>query len=125
PFLLSGGEKQKVALACLLALDPQVLLLDEPAASLDPRSTGWLVDHLVASNLTVVASTHNLSMAAELGTRCLVMGENGRLLYDGPVHAALANLDLMETANLAHRHTHRHSGVAHTHVHVHDWEASR
>jgi len=123
PFNLSGGEKQKVALACLLALEPQVLLLDEPTANLDPRTAGWLVDLLIDSTQTVIVSTHNLSMAAELGSRALVLGENGQLLFDGPVSAALADLPLLEAANLAHRHKHYHGGVEHVHVHGHDWDA--
>lgn len=123
PFLLSGGEKQKLALASLLAVDPSLLLLDEPSASLDPATVGWLIDTLLDSPITVVAATHNLSLAAELGSRCLVLGQRGCLLYDGPVSAALQNLSLMEEARLAHRHKHRHDGQAHTHLHVHDWEA--
>jgi len=123
PFLLSGGEKQKLALASLLALEPQLLLLDEPSASLDPATVGWLIDTLLDSNITVVAATHNLSLAAELGNRCLVLGTGGRLLYDGPLSAALGNLPLLEEARLAHRHRHRHDGTSHTHVHTHDWDA--
>jgi cobalt/nickel transport system ATP-binding protein len=123
PFLLSGGEKQKLALASLLAVDPQLLLLDEPSASLDPATVGWLIDMLLDSDRTVVVSTHNLSLAAELGSRCLVLGQRGQLLYDGPVAAALGDLSLLEEARLAHRHRHRHGGVAHTHVHAHDWDA--
>lgn len=124
PFLLSGGEKQKVALACLLAVEPRLLLLDEPSASLDPATVGWLIDMLLDSAMTVVAATHNLSLAAELGSRCLVLGPGGRLLYDGPVTAALGNLALLEEARLAHRHKHRHDGTLHTHPHVHDWDGS-
>ncbi len=122
PFLLSGGQKQKLALACLLAVEPRLLLLDEPSASLDPATVGWLIDTLLESDMTVVAATHNLSLAAELGSRCLVLGERGRLLYDGPVEAALNNLALLEEARLAHRHRHRHDGATHVHLHVHDWE---
>lgn len=124
PFLLSGGEKQKLALASLLALQPRLLLLDEPSASLDPATVGWLIDTLLDSEMTVVAATHNLSLAAELGSRCLVLGAGGRLLYDGPVTAALGNLALLEEARLAHRHRHRHDGSLHSHVHVHDWEGN-
>jgi cobalt/nickel transport system ATP-binding protein len=122
PYALSGGEKQKVALAALLALEPACLLLDEPMANLDPRSTGWLVDHLVDTDATVLVSTHNLSMAAELGSRCLVLGEGGRLLYDGPIRPALGDADLLERANLVHRHRHRHGPLLHTHLHAHDWD---
>jgi cobalt/nickel transport system ATP-binding protein len=122
PFALSGGEKQKLALACLLALDPELLLLDEPGASLDPATVGWLVDTLVHSERTVVVSTHNLSMAAELGSRCVVLGEGGEILFDGPVKMALTGMALLEKAGLAHRHRHRHGGGEHVHVHGHDWE---
>jgi cobalt/nickel transport system ATP-binding protein len=121
PFALSGGEKQKVALAALLALDPRLLLLDEPGASLDPATVGWLVDTLVHSERTVVASTHSLSLAAELGSRCIVLGNNGEMLFDGPVRMALTGMALLEKAGLAHRHRHRHGGAEHAHIHGHDW----
>lgn len=126
PFQLSGGEKQKVALASLLVLEPGLLLLDEPTASLDPRTSGWLVDTLLDSPQTALITTHNLSLAAELGSRALVLGEGGRLLFDGPLPQALADLELLERAGLAHRHRHRHGGPAHchlhSHLHGHDWD---
>lgn len=125
PFALSGGQKQKVALAAILALEPRVLLLDEPVSSLDPRASGWLVDFLLDCGKTVVVSTHNLSMATELGERCLVLGEGGRPLYDGPLQEALHDRALLESADLVHRHRHRHDGVEHAHTHTHDWESSR
>ena len=121
PFNLSGGEKQKVALAALLALDPSLLLLDEPGASLDPATVGWLVDTLVHSNRTVVASTHSLSLAAELGSRCIVLASGGEILFDGPTRMALTGMELLEKAGLAHRHKHRHGAAEHAHVHGHDW----
>ncbi len=104
PFLLSGGQKQKVALACLLVLDPDLLLLDEPSSSLDPATVGWLVDTLVHSNKTLVVSTHNLSLAAELGERAVVLGDGGKILFDGPMRMALSGAQLLEQAGLAHRH---------------------
>jgi cobalt/nickel transport system ATP-binding protein len=125
PFALSGGQKQKVALAAILALEPRLLLLDEPVSSLDPRACGWLVDFLLDCGKTVVVSTHNLSMASELGERALVLGEGGRVLYDGPLRQALHDQALLESANLVHRHRHRHDGVEHAHTHTHDWESSR
>lgn len=122
PFRLSGGEKQKVCLASLLALEPELLLLDEPMASLDPRSTGWLVDLLQDLGITTVVTTHNLSMAPELGDRALVLSEHHRLLYDGPIGAFLKDRERLIEANLVHSHRHRHGDKEHRHFHVHDWE---
>lgn len=121
PFLLSGGQKQKLVLACLLALDPGFLALDEPSASLDPATVGWLIDTLLDSGRTVLASTHNLSLAAELGDRALILDAAGQLCYDGPLLPALQDVELLLAAGLAHRHRHRHGSHAHVHLHAHDW----
>lgn len=125
PFALSGGQKQKLALACLLVLEPQFLALDEPSASLDPRTVGWLIDTLLDTDKTLLVSTHNLSLAAELGERALILDEHGQLIFDGPLNSALHDLELLQAAGLAHRHRHRHAGQTHAHLHVHDWESSR
>ncbi|MBN2172385.1 MAG: ABC transporter ATP-binding protein [Candidatus Krumholzibacteriota bacterium] len=122
PWTLSGGEKQKLCLAALLAVEPRLLLLDEPTSGLDPRSTGWLVDFLQDLDQTVVVSTHNLSLAPELGERALVLGEDHGLLYDGPVDGFVADRELLRAANLVHAHRHRHGGLEHDHFHAHDWD---
>ncbi|MFB3907647.1 MAG: energy-coupling factor ABC transporter ATP-binding protein [Candidatus Eisenbacteria bacterium] len=122
PFGLSSGEKQRVCLAALLALEPRLLLLDEPTAHLDPRSTGWLVDFLQDLPVTTILSTHNLSLAGELGTRAVVLSEAGRLLYDGPVDGLSESRDTLVAANLVHIHTHKHAGREHRHFHGHDWD---
>lgn len=100
PFLLSGGEKQRLALACVLVMEPRLLLLDEPLAHLDPRTAGWLVDWLAQSPGTVITSTHQLGLAPRLGGRALVLAE-GALAFDGPVGAALADANLLRRADLA------------------------
>jgi cobalt/nickel transport system ATP-binding protein len=132
PFELSGGEKQKLALAALLVLEPDLLLLDEPTAHLDPRAVAWLVDWLLDAPQAALISTHNLSLARELASRCLVLGPAGTLLFDGPLVEALKDMDLLVAANLAHRHRHRHRYRAaggdqahmHSHFHTHDWDAT-
>jgi len=121
PFRLSGGEKQKVCLAALLALEPSILLLDEPTANLDPRSTGWLVDFLDELEVTIVTTTHNLGLAGELGERTLVLGEDHRLVFDGAIEDLLEDDARLQAANLVHVHRHRHRGVSHRHAHAHDW----
>jgi cobalt/nickel transport system ATP-binding protein len=122
PFELSGGEKKRVALAALLAIEPKVLLLDEPTAGLDPTSSAHLVDFLNhREDLTVIASTHNLSVVAEFGSRVLLLPPRaGALLYDGPPEGLLENEELLVESGLAHRHEHHHRDTAHAHFHVHD-----
>jgi cobalt/nickel transport system ATP-binding protein len=121
-FELSRGEIQKVCLAALLALEPRVLLLDEPTASLDPRSTGWLIDFLQDLDQTVVVTTHNLSMAHELGDRTLVLSEDHRVIFDGAVKELTADTDRLIAANLVHVHRHTHGDVEHRHYHTHEWD---
>jgi cobalt/nickel transport system ATP-binding protein len=124
PFELSGGEKKRVALAALLAVDPKVLLLDEPTANLDPATSARLVDFLAGlEGVTVIASTHNLTVADELGRRALLLApDRPGLLHDGPTGALLEDERLLVESGLAHRHVHAHGAAVHEHFHVHDAE---
>jgi cobalt/nickel transport system ATP-binding protein len=124
PWTLSAGQKQLVCLAALLVLDPRLLLLDEPTSALDPRSTGWLVDFLQDLPQTLLVATHNLSLASELGERCLVMGEDHTIVHDGSVLELRGDHDVLRRANLVHIHRHRHQDgdVEHRHYHTHDWD---
>ena len=83
PFELSLGQKQRLALACLLVLSPKLLLLNEPTAHLDPKSTGWFVDLLWELPCTIITSTHNLSLAEELGDRLAYLRWKDRGLFKG------------------------------------------
>ena len=83
---LSGGQQQRLALARAWALEPDVLFLDEPTASLDPgakREVEALIESLTAEGITVVMSTHNLGQAKRLATRVLYL-EGGRVCVDLP-----------------------------------------
>lgn len=100
PYLLSGGEKQRLALACVLVMEPRLLLLDEPLAHLDPRTARWLLDWLAQSPAAVITSTHQLASAPRLGSRALVLADAG-LAYDGPLDVALADAALLARADLA------------------------
>lgn len=124
PWTLSAGQKQLVCLAALLVLDPRLLLLDEPTSALDPRSTGWLVDFLQDLPQTLLVATHNLSLASELGERCLVLGEDHTIVHDGDVLALRGDHEVLARANLVHSHRHRHRDgqVEHRHYHTHDWD---
>ena len=121
PHRLSGGEKKRVALASVLVLDPDVLLMDEPTAALDPKSQGQIVDFLFGcmGRKTVITTTHSLEVAQEIADRCLVL-ENGHLAGSGPTAEILQDTALLERTHLLHAHRHRHSsGTAHFHPHRH------
>ena len=122
PFALSGGEKKKVALAAMLAVDPQVLLLDEPTAGLDPRSSRILVDLILEAQgqgKTVVTSTNDLHIVPEIAGRVVVFGEDRRILASGTPEAILQDRAILRAANLIHRHRHAHADVWHEHEHEH------
>lgn len=85
PFRLSGGQQQLLCLARALAVNPEVLLLDEPTSSLDPATTEK-IEELIRSltdRLTVIMVTHDLAQAARIGDRTALFFD-GRLLEDGP-----------------------------------------
>ena len=86
---LSGGQLQRLALARAWSLEPHVLLLDEPTASLDPhakREVEALMEDFARSGTTLVFASHNLGQVKRLATRVVYM-EQGRVLADLPVHA--------------------------------------
>lgn len=122
PHRLSGGEKKRVALASVLVLDPAVLLLDEPTASLDPRSQSELIDLLVewgGGAKSVIVATHDLGDLEDIADRCFVL-DGGRLVAELTPAEVLHDRELLEHANLVHAHRHRHAtGETHSHPHVH------
>lgn len=105
PLRLSGGEKKKVAIAAVLALNPEVLLFDEPTAALDPRSRHWFMElagELRLMGKTVVTATHDLAFAERLGTRVMIVGEDHRVAAVGPPLEILGDRLLLLAANLIH-----------------------
>lgn len=120
PFELSGGEKKRAAIASVLSLRPMVVLLDEPTASLDPRTKWVLVDligRLSAAGRTLIVATHELDVVPLIADRAVVLSEDGRVVADGPPAAVLADRDLLVHANLIHEHLHEHSSARHSHPH--------
>ena len=119
PHRLSGGEKKRVALASVLVLDPDVLLMDEPTAALDPKSQGHMIDFLFgcAGKKTVITSTHNLEIISEIADRCIVLA-NGRITADGATGEILGDLALLGRAHLIHTNRHLHHGMVHAHPHL-------
>jgi len=122
PHALSGGEKKKVALAALLAVSPEVLLLDEPTAGLDPRFQRWFVELAVElrnQGKTLVTATHDLHIVPEIGDRVIVLTEDHRIAATGRPQEILTDLGLLLSVNLVHQHAHLHDGELHLHPHAH------
>jgi cobalt/nickel transport system ATP-binding protein len=104
PHRLSGGEKKRVALASVLSLEPEVWLMDEPTAGLDPRSRAWLVAFIEAqgrSGKTVVITTHDLDIVGDIADRVYVLNEEHHLIAEGRPSEVLADSDLLVACNLA------------------------
>ena len=123
PFRLSGGEKKKVALASILVINPDVILLDEPTNNLDPRSQRWLIDILLKLNeagKTIVSATHDLDVANEISDRAVVLTEDHGLAAIGPTRDILHDTNLLTSVNLIHEHMHWHGNIRHSHPHHHD-----
>jgi cobalt/nickel transport system ATP-binding protein len=128
PHRLSGGEKKRVAIASVMVLDPEVLLLDEPTAALDPKSQRQIID-LIASfsggTKTVITATHDLDSLEEISDRC-VLFESGRIVGDGSAIEILHDVELLRRARLVSAHRHSHGpGEPHPHVHLHEPKAGR
>jgi cobalt/nickel transport system ATP-binding protein len=103
PYNLSDGEKKKVAIASVLSLYPDVWLLDEPTASLDPRTSDWMVRFILSlkeRGRTVVIATHDLETARTVADRVCVLGEDHRAVAGGSPEEVLRNRDLLLRVNL-------------------------
>ncbi|WP_239651780.1 insulinase family protein [Neosynechococcus sphagnicola] len=96
---LSGGEKKRVAIAGVLAMQPQILVLDEPSAQLDPRSRRQLIQLLQNLPLTLLVATHDLDLALELCDRTIVLSE-GQVVYDGLTTAVMGEATFLAQHSL-------------------------
>jgi cobalt/nickel transport system ATP-binding protein len=124
PHTLSGGEKKKVAIACVLALNPEVLILDEPMNGLDPRTERWLVAFLRELNdagKTLLVSTHNLELVQEISRRAVLFGEDHAIAADLRTPQLMDDIDLLKRVNLVDEFYHRHADGGHRHYHSHNY----
>lgn len=99
PYRLSGGEKRTAAIATVLAMAPDILVMDEPSAALDPASRRKLITLLAGFKHTKIIATHDLDLILDLCERTIVLSK-GRILADGPTLEIFSDEDLLKRSNL-------------------------
>lgn len=122
PHQLSIGEKRKVAMASVLISGPEVLLLDEPTAGLDPKTAMDLVELLNryhADGKTIITATHDMHIVEEVADLVYVFGRDKSVIRAGHPHDILSDEAFLQDNNLIHVHSHAHGGKTHKHPHQH------
>lgn len=99
PHNLSFGQKKRAATAAVLSMDPEVLVLDEPSSSLDPRGRREFGELLAGLTQTIIMTTHDLPYAHEICGRAVIL-DGGRIVADGPTDEILASTDLLAAHDL-------------------------
>ncbi|MGL5192914.1 MAG: energy-coupling factor ABC transporter ATP-binding protein [Chroococcales cyanobacterium] len=112
PHHLSGGQKRMVAIATVLAMQPQIILYDEPSANLDLRARRRLIHFLQASQETLLISSHDLELILEVCDRVILMDE-GRIITTGSPDVVMADAPLMEAHGLEKPHSLLHHRPVH------------
>jgi cobalt/nickel transport system ATP-binding protein len=101
PHHLSIGEKKRIAIATVLSLNPEILVIDEPTSNLDPRSKWSLIELLKQLPMTKIIATHDLELVRALCGRTVVMDE-GKIVADGNTEDVLDDITLLKAHGLAH-----------------------
>lgn len=120
PHQLSIGEKRKVAIASVLMINPDILILDEPTAGLDPLTARHIIDLLLQENQsgkTIITSTHDLHIVEEISDTVYVFGHEKNIVATASPEKILRDSRLLQDNNLVHIHTHRHKDKMHIHPH--------
>ncbi|HON58104.1 MAG TPA: ATP-binding cassette domain-containing protein [Smithella sp.] len=99
PHHLSSGQKSAVAIASVIAMEPDILAMDEPAANLDPRSRRLLINLLKTFEHSKIIASHDLDLIMDVCRRCIVIKE-GAVVADGPAHDILRDKALLEENHL-------------------------
>lgn len=123
-YHLSFGEKKRVAIAAVLSMNPEILLMDEPTSGLDPRSVSKFINILYtlkSQRKTLLIVTHDIFLTQEVADRVLVFSEEKKPVAIGDYKEILSNYGLLLRNNLIHQHRHRHDEIIHEHEHKHGY----
>lgn len=121
-YMLSGGEKKRVAIASVLTMNPDVLLVDEPLSSLDPKTQTFFIGLLLELNRagkTIIFTTHQLDLIEHLQPRVAVLSDDHTIRKTGTASEILEDQELLISVNLIHEHIHKHGQEEHKHYHSH------
>ena len=122
PHQLSIGEKRKVAIASVLMINPDVLILDEPSSGLDPLTTRHIINLLLQANKagkTIITSTHDMHIVEEISDTVYVFSREKKIIKSGKPDEILKDEQLLRDNNLIHIHSHMHKNKIHVHPHLH------
>jgi len=104
PFEISGGQKRRVAIAGVVAMEPKILILDEPTAGLDPKGRDDILNKILElykeNNITIILVSHSMEDVAKVANRILVM-DKGKCILDGPPEKIFREIETLESVGLA------------------------
>jgi cobalt/nickel transport system ATP-binding protein len=121
-YMLSGGEKKRVAIASVLTMNPDVLLVDEPLSNLDPKSQTFFIGLLIElhqAGKTIIFTTHQLDLIDHLQPGVAVLSDEHTIRKTGTASEILGDEELLISVNLIHEHPHKHGDEEHKHYHSH------
>jgi cobalt/nickel transport system ATP-binding protein len=118
-YMLSGGEKKRVAIGAILTSNPEVLILDEPVSGLDPKTRSFLIELIFRLNeagKTIIMATHHLELVNHFQSSVVVLSEKHTIEKTGTSDEILSDTDLLLRTNLIGEYPHRHDGTIHKHL---------
>lgn len=118
-YMLSGGEKKRVAIGSVLTTNPELLVFDEPMSGLDPKTRSFVIDLIFRLNeagKTIVIATHHLELVDHLQSNVAVLSENHTIEKIGLAKDILTDIELLINTNLISEHWHKHGDHVHKHL---------
>ena len=119
PYMLSGGEKKRVAIGAILTSNPEILIFDEPMSGLDPKTRSFIIElifHLNQAGKTIIIATHHLELVNHFQSRTVVLSENHSIEKIGTSEEILSDTCLLVKTNLIGEYPHVHNGTIHKHL---------